>query len=167
MAVDMRAAFERINRLVGPVKSTDLGEVTRIEIGRFAVACGDSSALFFDDDFARLNGYGAIIAPPLYLSSVMSWGVGPAEDQLKADGLTGEEVMSLPVAGLRIMGGGQELEFHRPVVAGTHVFMETGIESVEIKEGRSGNFLVVGLVRKYHDSEDRPLLTCRENFIAR
>ena len=75
--------------------------------------------------------------------------------------------MSLPVEDLRIMGGGQELEFHRPVIAGTHVFMETAIETVQIKEGRSGTFLVVGLLRKYHDSENRLLATCRENFIAR
>jgi acyl dehydratase len=167
MAVDMREAFERINQLVGQVKRTDLGEVTRLEIGRFAIACGDSSALFFDDEFARWAGYPSIIAPPLYLSSVMTWGVGPAEDQLKTDGLTGEEIMSLPVEDLRIMGGGQELEFHGPVVAGTHVFMETAIETVQIKDGRSGTFLVVGLLRKYHDSEDRLLVTCRENFIAR
>jgi acyl dehydratase len=167
MAVDMQAAFERTNRLVGQIKRTDLGEVTRLEIGRFAIACGDSSALFLDDEFARSAGYPGIIAPPLYLSSIMTWGVGPAEEQLKTDGLTGEETMSVPVENLRIMGGGQELEFHQPVAAGTHVFMETSIETVQMKEGRSGTFLVVQLVRKYYDSTNRLLTTCRENFIVR
>jgi hypothetical protein len=65
------------------------------------------------------------------------------------------------------MGGGQDLELHAPVIDGTRVSMELRLEGVELKQGRSGDLLLIKVIQIYRDAEDRPLVTCRETFIAR
>jgi acyl dehydratase len=163
----IRDAYERVKERIGAVDRVALGRVSRLEFQRLAVACGDDNPLYFDDEFSRTAGYESIIAPPLYLSSQMDFGPGAPEETLRSDGTTGKESISLPIEGLRIMGAGQQIEFHRPLYEGTEAVMEVRVEAAEFKEGRSGEFIVVRLLRKYMDSENNPLLTCVENFVVR
>ncbi len=167
MSVSVPDVYEKVKARIGKTERVKLGTIREREFQRFAIAGGNSNPLFFDAAAAKAAGYAAVIAPPLYLSSVMGWEPGPPEEVLRADGTGGQEVAGLPVEGLRLMGGGQNLEFHLPVTDGMEVTMELGPESVELKEGRSGQFLVITLTRRYRDQNDRLLVTCRENFIAR
>jgi acyl dehydratase len=167
MSVSIPAVYEEVKRGIGKTTRLKLGVVRQREFQRFAVASGDHNPLYFDDNFAKSAGYPCASAPALFLSSVLGWEAGPHEELLRPDGTAGQEVALLPIAGLRLMGGGQDLEFHRPVTDGMEVTMELGTESVELKQGRSGPFLVITLSRKYLDQEQRPLVTCRESFIAR
>jgi hypothetical protein len=68
---------------------------------------------------------------------------------------------------MRIMGGGQDLELHAPVTDGTRVSMELRLDGVELKQGRSGDLLLIKVTQIYRDAAGRPLVTCRETFIAR
>ena len=65
------------------------------------------------------------------------------------------------------MGGGQDLDFHAPLIDGTRVSMELRLEGVELKQGRSGDLILIKVTQIYRDAADRPLVTCRETFIAR
>jgi acyl dehydratase len=167
MSVSIPAIYEKVKAAVGKTERMNIGIVRERDFQRFAIAAGTTNPVFFDEAAARAAGYPAKIASPLYLSSVMGWDPGPAEDALRADGTGGQEAASLPVEGVRLMGGGQDLQFHLPVTDGMEVTMEVGPESVELKEGRSGQFLVITVTRRYRDQNDRLLVTCRENFIAR
>lgn len=167
MSVSIPAVYEKVKAAVGKTERVKLGTIRERDFQRFAIAAGNLNPLFFDDAAAKAAGYPTTIAPPLYLSSVMVWELGPPEDSMRADGTAGQETVGLPVEGVRLMGGGQELEFHYPVTDGMEVTMEVGPEHVELKEGRSGQFLVITLTRRYRDQNDRLLVTCRENFIAR
>ncbi len=167
MSVSIPAVYEKVKLCIGKTERVKLGTIRERDFQRFAVAGGNLNPLFFDGAAAKAAGYSAIIAPPLYLSSVMGWEAGPPEEALRSDGTGGQEAAGLPVEGLRLMGGGQDLEFHHPVTDGMEVTMELGPESVELKDGRSGQFLVITLTRRYRDRNDRLLVTCRETFIAR
>jgi acyl dehydratase len=167
MSVSIPAVYEKVKAAIGKTERVKLGAVRERDFQRFAIAAGNLNPLYFDNAAAKAAGYPSTIAPQLYLSSVMGWEVGPPEDQLRADGTGGQEAVGLPVDGVRLMGGGQDLEFHHPVTDSMEVTMEVGPESVELKEGRSGQFLVITLTRRYRDQNDRLLVTCRENFIAR
>lgn len=167
MAISIPAIYENVKRQIGKTERISLGTVRERDFQRFATACGNQNPVFFDDQAARAAGYDGITAHPLFLSSVMGWDAGPSNEALRADGTAGQEVALLPIEGLRLMGAGQQLEFHYPVSDGMAVTMELGTEAVELKEGRSGQFLVIRLVRHYRDQKERMLVTCRETFIAR
>lgn len=167
MSVSIPEVYEKVKAAVGKTERMHIGVVRQRDFERFAIAAGNMNPILFDEAAAKAAGYPAKIASPLYLSSVMCWEVGPPEDALRADGTGGMEAAGLPVEGVRLMGGGQDLQFHLPVTDGMEVTMEVGPESVELKEGRSGPFLVITVTRRYRDQNDRLLVTCRENFIAR
>jgi acyl dehydratase len=160
-------AYERAKAVVGEVHELPLGRMSKKEFQRFAYATGDVNPRYVDDDAARAEGFPEAVAPPLYLSGVMGWEAGPAEDHLRPDGTGKTETVGLPLEGLRLMGAGQDIELHHDVVDGTDIVAHISLDGVELKEGRSGKLLFVRVLRRYVDGEGREVLTCRESFIAR
>lgn len=154
----LQSQYQWLQVEVGTTKSVELGPVTRHDFERFATAAG-LDPLPNDADSS--------IAPHLYLSSVMGWGSGPPEGHLGPDGTSASESRGFPLAGLRLMGAGQDLEFHTPVRDGMTVTETTLLDYVQLKEGRSGPFLTVQLVRRFFDQAGTLLVTCRETFIGR
>lgn len=167
MAISFEAVYEQVKAQLGKAQIIPIGKINRRDFERFAVAVDDPSALFSDDAFARDHGYSGAIAPALYLSSVMGWESGPPEDALRPDGTPHNDAMAVPIRGLRVMGGGQELEFHQPVTAGMEIVMEFSVSKVDLKQGRTGPLLMIQLQKRFLTADRKPVLTCRENFIAR
>lgn len=158
---------EQLRALVGRSGPTTHGRVERRDCVRFALAVDDPDPVYRDDDAARAAGYPAAIAPPLFVSSVQEWGAGLPSRELRHDGTGSERTGWLPLDGLRLMGGGQDLEFHRPVVTGTGVTITTRLDDVQLKHGRSGPLIVMTLTTVYRDEDGEPLVTCRETPLAR
>ena len=167
MSVSIPALFEELKPYVGRSERTDLGTMRKQAFERFAVAADNLNPIFFEAEAARAAGYPGTVAPPLFLSAVRNWQMGPPQDSLRPDGTTSHEFAFLPLEGMRIMGGGQDLEFHAPVTDGMRVTMELRLDGVELKQGRSGDLLLIKVIQIYRDAEDRPLVTCRETVIAR
>lgn len=167
MSVSIPAIGEELKRYVGKSERTDLGVMRKENFQRFAIAADNLNPVFFDEDSARNAGYPGVIALPIFLTAVRNWHPGPQQDALRPDGTTSHEFAFLPLEGLRIMGGGQDLEFHAPITDGMRVSMEMRLDGVEVKQGRSGALLLIRLTQTYRDDADRPLVTCRETFIGR
>lgn len=162
MTEPLAQVYERLRAELGREHSHALGVIDGRNMRRFAVASnapGDWTETDEDDD--------AQVAPPLYLSSVMGWGSGPAESELRADGSGLDDTRGLPLEGVRLMGAGQELEFHEPVRAGMSVVEHTSLADVQLKAGRSGPLLIMNVRRRFTDESGRALVTCRESFIGR
>ncbi len=144
--------YEKCRSLVGVSTTEYLGRIELLATQRFAVAAG------------------AVQCPgphPLFLSSVMGWRAGPPESELYPDGTADGFVPGLPLSGVRLMGAGQDLEFHEPPRVGADVTLETTVSDVELKTGRSGDLLFIHLRRRYTSADGTLLTTCRETFIAR
>lgn len=141
-------AAERLAAETGVTRRRDLGPLPARDLERFAVVAGGPVA-------------------QLYLSSVMGWSTGPQESDLREDGTGIDETRGLPLDGLRLMGAGQELEFHRPVRAGDRVIEHTTLLDVRRRSGRSGDLLLLTVRRRFTDDADRPLVTCDETFVVR
>jgi acyl dehydratase len=167
MSISIPDLCEKLKPYVGRSERTDLGIVRAEAFQRFAVAADNLNPVFLEADAAKAAGYPSVIAPPLYLSAVRGWTAGPPQDSLRLDGTTSGEFVFLPLEGVRIMGGGQDLELHAPVTDGMRVSMELRLEGIELKQGRSGDLLLIKLTQVYRDDAERPLVTCRETFIAR
>lgn len=141
---------------VGITTTTELGEVRQIDLDRYAVSV----------DGSIVGGGVRAGSLALYLSSVLAWGAGPAEEELLPDGNAADPFSGVDVSGLRLMAGGQELTFHRDVRTGVAITMETTLTDAQLKVGSGGRMVIITVERRYLDSEG-PLTECRERFIAR
>lgn len=167
MSVSFSDLHRELQRYVGRSERVDLGVIRAHDFARFAIASDNLNPVFLDDAAAKAAGYPGPIAPPLLLSAVRNWQAGPPNDSLKSDGTTSHEFGFLPLEGTRVMGGGQDLDFHAPLTDGMRVTMEMRLDGVEFKQGRSGELLLIRVTQIYRDEAERPLVTCRETFIAR
>lgn len=165
--VDLQASYERAREYVGRTQRVPLGRVRARDFQRLAVAAGDMNPEYFDESAAREAGHASLVAPLLYLTAVLGWEAGPAESELLPDGNARDPLGAVPVDGLRLMGGGQQLTFFEPVVSGMDVTMEVVVDDVELKEGRAGRMLLLRVCRRYVDERNLLLLECRETFIGR
>jgi hydroxyacyl-ACP dehydratase HTD2-like protein with hotdog domain len=150
MSENLEEDYARLRALLGRERTETLGVVSGRDMMRFAVAAQCPPAQV-----------------PLFLSSMMGWGAGPDEDRLGVDGTGATETRGLPLGDVRLMGAGQELEFHATVTAETTVVVHTSLADIRLKHGRSGPLLIMRILRRFTDETDRPLLTCQESFIAR
>ena len=143
------------------------GRVDRRDIERFAIASQDSSPIHRDESAAAAAGYEGLPSPPLLLSSILEWGAGPPIDELRADGTGVGREGWLPLANLRLMGGGQDLVLHDPVLAGTEFIATPALESIELKGASGRELLFIVIVTEFRSTDGTPLVTCRETLIAR
>jgi acyl dehydratase len=164
--MDVQAIYKAVRKHVGRSFQRDIGQLRSMDMQRFAVAVGDDLPITMNVLVAAEAGLPDVVAPPLFLSAVMGWDAGPAESGLLADGVPPGGLADLPVGGLRLMGGGQSLEFLQPVVAGTRIVQETRVKDVQLKEGRSGPLLLIQVERLFF-GDGELLLRCVETFIGR
>jgi acyl dehydratase len=131
--------------LVGSVLARrSLGTLDATTIGRYAMTIGATDPVHYDRDTARAAGHADVVAPPNLLAAIVEWGVGTPEANLQPDGMpTGGELPLGDDLGLRVMGAGEEMELLNPVTAGTELVLETTLEAVTPKQGRSGPCIFV------------------------
>ncbi|HLZ71906.1 MAG TPA: MaoC family dehydratase N-terminal domain-containing protein [Dehalococcoidia bacterium] len=158
---------DELRAQIGVEQETLLGEITLLDIQRYALTVGDLNPLYFDEAYAKQTPYGGIVAPPNYLTAVITWGVGPQEGELSRDGLGLRRNEQAEGNARRRMAGGQELEFHQPVRPGDVVRCLTRTESMEQREGRSGPFVLIITEQRYVNQRDELLVTCRQTAIMR
>ena len=115
--------------------------VTRREAQRYARAVGDLDPVYFDEDAARAAGYDGLIAPPTFVGHAVV--EGATLDDLREDGLWIDRSQRVRLTVSRTMFGGEEWEFHRPVLVGDTVTAQRRLGAVEEKDGRSGPFVLI------------------------
>lgn len=164
---DLNAVYEHLLGLVGLQQFHDFGVMSALAFGRFATASTDYNPRYFDIDVAREQSFEERPAPPMFLSSVFGWDAGPEQEQLRSDGAGADRHEGMDLAGLRLMGAGQDIEFLEPLYPGAHVVATSSLDAVELKHGRSGDFLVITLLWRYTRQDGAVLSTNRERLIAR
>lgn len=140
----------------GSTTTVDIGRIDRRSLDRFGIAATGSVV-----DPGSLD-----VCDPLYLSSVLAWGAGPAESELLPDGNAADPFAGVDVSGLRLMAGGQDVVFHRDLEPDTPIVLEVTILDAQLKRGRGGTLLLLTVDRRYSDSFGL-VMECRETFIGR
>jgi len=125
--------------LIGRQSDEVLVEIERGAIRKFAEAVGDTTE-------ACLRGE---LAPPTF----------PTTIRIPIPGLTYDLA--------RILHGGQEYRFRRPIRAGDRLRCRTRLADVYQRDGRLGamTFLIIELEGRADD--DEPVFTCRSTVIVR
>jgi acyl dehydratase len=158
---------ERIRQHVGastpPITATIDGLMSR----RYARAIGDENPLYHDESYARARGYDGLVVPPNFLPSYLDWTDGGPEADLRADGTPTHEMEWIPLEGVRLMGGGEEMQFHRPVTAGNVVVFTSTLDEVSPRESKSGLMVVLRIRNEYATSTGIPLMTSMRTVLGR
>ncbi len=164
---DLAAATRKLEAMIGQKGPELRGSVSARDIARFAVASGDASSVYTSDADARAAGYEGIPCPPLLLTSVLEWGAGPPLLELRTDGTGVGREGWLPLSGMRLMGGGQDLDIHQEAVAGTEFVARPVLTAVERKSGAGGDTVLLTIEIEFRTPSGESLVTCRETLIGR
>jgi acyl dehydratase len=124
-----------IGREVTYVAPEELGQAS---FRYFALAIGDDNPLYVDEEFARANGYPTVIAPPTLVCETNQYGNGSISD----DGYIGHR-WALPVTGCRVIRGGHEYEFGRPVLPTDRLHVTWRLRDITEKTSSRGTPLLL------------------------
>lgn len=138
----------------------EVGPILRRDLIRFAVVTGDTLSA------ARLTG-GGREAPPMYLTSVLDWGAGDPREQARGDGLSPREAPYVGDHDVRIVHGGQQLRWYRPLLddAG-ELLAERHVRGAAVRSGRAGDLAVLHLETRYSEVGRGLLTRCRETILC-
>ena len=153
---------DEIRALIGrEVSFTAPEELGRAAIRYFAIAIGDENPLYVDDQYARAEGYPSVIAPPTLVCETNQYMSG----RPSGDGYIGHQ-WALPLSGFRVIRGGNDYEFHRPVLPHHRITARWRIAAIEEKlSGRGTPMLVVVSDVAYSEQSGELLATNRETTI--
>lgn len=114
-----------------------------------------------DEGYAREAGYGSVIAPPTLVCETNQY----AHRQPDSDGYIGHS-WELPIAGCRMIRGGHEYEFFRPVQPSDRVSVRWRLESIsEHQSSRGTPMLIATAVGTFVDQKGELLARNRETLI--
>jgi acyl dehydratase len=153
--------------MVGQEISRAEGTVVKKEFQRYAAAVGDRNPLYFDEDYARQQGYRDVIMPPMFLSYVTA-GVMDL-DQLRPDGIpltSGTGAVPLPKCPRR-MAAGDSIAFFEPVYPGDEITVVRVLAGLAEKSGRSGRFVLMKFSTTYRRGDGTVVAEITGSSIAR
>ena len=163
-ATDSLARFyDDMRSRVGQRHRRHLGVVSRVMILRYAIAIGETNPIHFDEGAAKAAGFAGLVAPPNLLAGIAEWNGGLAESELTPDGT----VRMDGTADLRVMGAGEDIELLQSVIAGVDIYDDELIESVDLKQGRSGQIVFVTTHHEFSGADGSVLNRNRRTILAR
>lgn len=137
---------------VGAVSEPWIVELERGAIARYADAIGDPNAVYRDEEQARAQGHGGIVAPPIFTG----WPRG--------------QVASARVVSpfFRNVTGGVELVYERPLRAGERLVATAKLLDLYEKQGRQGvgRMLFQEIEVTYRDLNGKTVLRMRTTDIT-
>lgn len=171
------ADFVRYVGMKGPVKRAH-APLEREMLRRFAQAIMDRDPLYYDEAHARGTRYARLVAPPLYPVHAFR-PPADAPDPLvsvqqnpDADGTEGNDGMLFGLEPIqspfkRLLNGGNEIEFFRCLAVGERCVAQARYAGVALKEGKSGQMLMVDVETEFRTEEGEVLLVNRQTLIWR
>ena len=140
--------------------------VSALDVRRFAVATDDMNPLYIDEKFAKKSRYEGLIAEPLFYMAPLTTPV--AEEELREDGLPHDGRFPVPPTPLpRLMDGGTEIEFFRPVRVGDTLTGRSKITDIYQKDGRSGPLIFVERSTTYTNQSGKTVILEKSTSILR
>ncbi len=164
MSAVLDEVLSRAHQLIGQWESEDCGVLSVKDFCRYAAALNDTD--YVRTARAREAAGEPVVAPALFLAGTLSWEDGPAEDELRPDGLASREspcTQGLPV---RQVHGGQSVRLVRAPVAGTRVTAIRSVTSADRRHGRSGEFVLLGATTRFTAQDGEELMAVDETIVV-
>lgn len=144
---------EELRSKIGVESEPEVYEIEKGMIRRFVLAVDDPNPLWQDEEYARKNRYGGIIAPPTF---VLTIGFDKLQQQVQE---------SIPHGG--ILHGSTALECSQPVKAGDTINVTTKITNIrEWRDRRMGKTVFVTLDVTYKNQRQELVAKCQQMIIG-
>jgi acyl dehydratase len=158
---DVAGVMKELRGMVGLMTQPVVNEVERGAIRRYTEAVGDPNPLYSDVEYARASRYGEVICPPGFFGWSMKVTAGAVEVMAP--------VFAALINGglLRILDGGREYDFARPVRAGDTLTWYARFAGAAEKEGKTGPMVLVTMEITYLNLDGNLVARARQTFIAR
>jgi len=148
---------EEMAPFIGKSIGTVACEVEKGSIKRFADAVGETNPLYWDEDYAAKSRFGSIIAPPGFFGWPIKLPMGAVfvrPTDISDSGVTDGMRAALAKAGFwRVVDGGVEYEFFKPIHAGDVLQANSVIKEVREREGKTGKMAFVIMETTYHNQK--------------
>jgi len=141
------------------VRFPNCEEIEKGMIRRFALAVGDLNPLYLDEEYARRSRYRGLIAPPTFIFEMYYSTVA----ELGEDG-SPQWRFRLPPPLERMVRGGNEYTFARPVRPGDVLSSTWKVADIYERQGRTGRMVIV-IVEASFTNQRGELGTNRETLI--
>lgn len=122
------------------------------KVAEFAKAILCSDACYFDPVVAQQQGYAAQPAPPTFSTVILHWQPLQEGNPLNLD-------LS------RVLAGGNEWEYLRPVIAGEAFTVRSHIADVTHKQGAKGKMTLIVREMAFYDEHEQLALIARSTII--
>jgi hypothetical protein len=159
----------------GPVISAPT-PVSFDSIRRFAQAAMIEDSIHWDADDAAVQGFSAVVAPPLYPMHAITRAAGTPDpfDTLTTnpdwDGVGDPAPQGLPALNLplyRILNGGMSAEFFKLAEVGDLISSQARYVEIRDRNGRSGDFVTVTIETDYKNQRGEMLVRTRSTVVYR
>ncbi|WP_030741189.1 FAS1-like dehydratase domain-containing protein [Streptomyces sp. NRRL F-5135] len=164
MSAVLQEVLTRARTLIGQWESEDCGVLAVKDFCRYAAALDDLD--YIHTARAQEAAGEPVVAPALFLAGTMSWEDGPAEDELRPDGLAARESPCTDGLPVRQVHGGQSVRLGRSPVAGMPVTAARSLVSADHRHGRSGEFVLLGVTTRFTSRDGAELMTVDETIIV-
>nr|WP_271212623.1 hypothetical protein [Rhodococcus wratislaviensis] len=161
MRTGLDSAFERACRMIGTTTHRRLGEVRAAESVAFARASAEHDRRFLDpgrEDF-RVH--------PMYLPSLLRGPDGADTAEYRPDGMFADEVPGTAGLDVRLLAGGQTIEFCSTPPLGVPLEVTRTVNGVDWKGSDGGEFLLITVSKSYRVTGSVTLAIVTERFIVR
>jgi acyl dehydratase len=146
------AISDEIRQLLGKQFGPLVYEVDKSMIQRFAEAIEDPNPLYNDDAYAKKSRYGALLAPPTFVTA------------LRLDEFANGVIYAkCPLPG--VLNGGNEIEYFQPIKAGDMISV-TG-KLANVREPQLGKMLLLIMEFYFHNQKKEPVAKCTLTIIRR
>ncbi|MCT7291731.1 MaoC family dehydratase N-terminal domain-containing protein [Rhodococcus sp. D-6] len=161
MRTPLDIVHERVSATIGTREHRDLGSVRPAEAVAFARACAEDDPRYLEPnrpDFA---------VHPMYVPSLLRGPSDARDEDYRPDGMFADEVPGTSGLDVRLMAGGQDVDFHRPTPLGERIGADRVVDRIEWKGGGDARFLLITVVKTYRAAAAGALATVTERFIVR
>lgn len=149
----------------------------RDSIRRFVQAVMDTDPVYWNEAVAQESRYGGLVAPPLYPLHAFRPradapdALEPARLDPEHDGATGIGsrfgLPPIPSPFKRLLNGGNEMEIYRCLHLGERAVAKPRYAKLELKQGKSGEMLLVVVETRFETEAGELLLINRQTLIWR
>lgn len=161
MTADLETVHARATALLGAVEKRQLGRVRAAAAIAFARACGEDDTRYLDPQ------HPAFAVHPLYLPSTLRGPEGARDQEYRSDGMFADEVPGTAGLAVRLMAGGQSIDFRRATPLDEEIEVRRTVERVEWNGRGSSRFVLITVGKAYHAAAAGHLVSVTEGFIVR
>jgi acyl dehydratase len=163
---------EEVAQFIGKPMGSSVFEIQEEAIRRFADAVDDPNPLYWDEEYAKKSKYGAIIAPPGFISSPWfsdrptKWPGKSVASSEAIFGLSPALTKALAKAGYsRLLDGGIEYEFFKQILAGDIITSSTIIKDIIGRESAAGKTAFLITETTYIDQKGELVAKARSTLV--